>query len=182
MTDILTGEQIKAHRLALGLTQEELATALGYTGAMRRQMVYQLESGQREPTYLHANLILAMVGGYVPTALSSLLGATATLPLSPPTPIQRPEAPKRKNRTVADANAPTHMQILALWAAVNLGTARKVIGKPRSRRVFYAMHKAGLLDDDFTATDSGRDALSAYEAKHGPLDPKPLSKAHLFKH
>ena len=53
-------------RKRLGLTLEELATMLGYQGAQRRQMQYDLETGRREIRDPQRRLIEAYLSGYRP--------------------------------------------------------------------------------------------------------------------
>lgn len=69
---ILKPDQIKAIRAKLGLSQEELAEQLGYTGSYRRQKVYRLEAGAEPVDYLRANLLRAMEAGYVPVGWQGL--------------------------------------------------------------------------------------------------------------
>lgn len=77
MTDpILTGEQVRSIREALGMTQEQLATKLGYHGALRRQSISKIETGADKIDYLRGNLLLAMAAGYVPVGFDDDAGIT----------------------------------------------------------------------------------------------------------
>lgn len=62
----MTPEQMKEARLTLGLTLEDMATVLGYTGAQRRQMQYDLETGRREIREPQRRLVEAYLSGYRP--------------------------------------------------------------------------------------------------------------------
>lgn len=64
----MTPKQLIAARLELGLTLEQMATMLGYSGRNRRQMMWDLETGRggrivREP---QRRLIEAYLSGYRP--------------------------------------------------------------------------------------------------------------------
>lgn len=69
---ILTGDQVRAIRADLQLTQDQLGARLGYAGAMRRQIISKIETGERDIDYLRANLLLAMEQGYYPTGFDEL--------------------------------------------------------------------------------------------------------------
>jgi transcriptional regulator with XRE-family HTH domain len=45
------GDKLKAIRLHLGFTLEEMAAAVGKTGLSRRARVHEWETGKREPDY-----------------------------------------------------------------------------------------------------------------------------------
>jgi transcriptional regulator with XRE-family HTH domain len=62
----MTGEQMKAARLRLGLTLEEMATMLGYLGGQRRQMQHDLETERREIREPQRRLTEAYLEGYRP--------------------------------------------------------------------------------------------------------------------
>ena len=50
----------------MGLTLEQMATMLGYKGAQRRQMQYDLETGRREIREPQRRLVEAYLAGYRP--------------------------------------------------------------------------------------------------------------------
>lgn len=62
----MTGAELKTARLRLGLTLEQMATMLGYQGAQRRQMQYDLEIGRRPIREPQRRLIEAYLEGYRP--------------------------------------------------------------------------------------------------------------------
>lgn len=62
----MTGDEMKAARLRLGLTLEQMATVLGYQGAQRRQMQHDLETGRREIREPQRRLAQAYLEGYRP--------------------------------------------------------------------------------------------------------------------
>lgn len=64
--DLMTGDELKAARLRLGLTLEQMAAMLGYQGAQRRQMQYDLETGRRPIREPQRRLIEAYLEGYRP--------------------------------------------------------------------------------------------------------------------
>ena len=53
-------------RHTLGLTLEQMATMLGYQGAQRRQMQYDLETGRRVIREPQHRLVEAYLTGYRP--------------------------------------------------------------------------------------------------------------------
>lgn len=53
-------------RERLGLTLEQMATMLGYSGVQRRQMQYDLETGRREIREPQRRLMQAYIAGYRP--------------------------------------------------------------------------------------------------------------------
>lgn len=63
----MTGEAMKAARLRLGLTLEEMASMLGYQGENRRQMQYDLETERRPIREPQRRLIEAYLEGYRPS-------------------------------------------------------------------------------------------------------------------
>lgn len=66
ITGILTGDEVRAIRKELGLSQAELATELGYEGSLRRQRISRVENGHEIMNYAKANLLLAIKDGYKP--------------------------------------------------------------------------------------------------------------------
>lgn len=62
----MNGKEMKAARLALGLTLEAMATMLGYQGAQRRQMQYDLETGRKPIREPQRRLVEAYLSGYRP--------------------------------------------------------------------------------------------------------------------
>lgn len=62
----MTGPELKAARIRLGLTLEQMATMLGYQGSQRRQMQYDLETGRRPIREPQRRLIEAYLEGYRP--------------------------------------------------------------------------------------------------------------------
>lgn len=62
----MTGNELKAARLRLGLTLEQLADLLGYQGEHRRQMLYDLETERRPIREPQRRLIEAYLEGYRP--------------------------------------------------------------------------------------------------------------------
>ena len=63
MVAVLTGEEIAQARESLGLTQEELATVMGYGSKAR---VSELERGRRQPSPAASRLLEAYLAGYRP--------------------------------------------------------------------------------------------------------------------
>jgi predicted transcriptional regulator len=59
----MTPEEFRTYRLALGLTQKQLAPLLGYKHTPR---IAELESGVREPTACAVLLLRAYMSGYRP--------------------------------------------------------------------------------------------------------------------
>lgn len=66
MDDISPAEKMKQYRIALGLTLEQMATLLGYSGKQRRQMQHDLETGRREIRDPQRRLAEAYISGYRP--------------------------------------------------------------------------------------------------------------------
>jgi hypothetical protein len=62
----MTGDDMKAARLNLGLTLEQMATMLGYLGEQRRQMQHDLETGRRDIREPQRRLVEAYLKGYRP--------------------------------------------------------------------------------------------------------------------
>lgn len=62
----MTPEQMKEARQSLGLSLEQMASMLGYTGRQRRQMQYDLETGRRLIREPQRRLIRAYMDGYKP--------------------------------------------------------------------------------------------------------------------
>lgn len=62
----MTPSQLARARERLGLTLEQMATLLGYQGAHRRQMQYDLETGRREIREPQRRLVEAYLSGYKP--------------------------------------------------------------------------------------------------------------------
>lgn len=62
----MTPQQMAEARQRLGLTLEQMASMLGYVGAHRRQMQYDLETGRREIREPQRRLIQAYLEGYRP--------------------------------------------------------------------------------------------------------------------
>ena len=62
----MTPEQMARARDRLGLTLEQMATMLGYQGAQRRQMQYDLETGRRIIRDPQRRLVEAYLSGYRP--------------------------------------------------------------------------------------------------------------------
>lgn len=62
----MTPAELKAARLKLGLTLEQMATLLGYQGGQRRQMQYDLETGRRPIRGPQRRLVEAYLGGWRP--------------------------------------------------------------------------------------------------------------------
>lgn len=58
--------QLANARQKMGLTLEQMATMLGYKGAQRRQMQYDLETGRREIREPQRRLVEAYLAGYLP--------------------------------------------------------------------------------------------------------------------
>lgn len=59
-------DQLARARKRLGLSLEELAALLGYQGAHRRQMMYDLETGRRAIREPQRRLVEAYLDGYRP--------------------------------------------------------------------------------------------------------------------
>ena len=62
----MTPKQMARARERLGLTLEQMATMLGYSGVQRRQMQYDLETGRREIRGPQRRLVDAYLSGYRP--------------------------------------------------------------------------------------------------------------------
>jgi transcriptional regulator with XRE-family HTH domain len=62
----VTPKQLSEARRELGLTLEQMATMLGYSGVQRRQMQYDLESGRRDIREPQRRLVEAYLSGYRP--------------------------------------------------------------------------------------------------------------------
>lgn len=62
----MTPKQLHEARRKLGLTLEAMATMLGYQGAQRRQMMYDLETGRRAIREPQRRLVEAYLNGYRP--------------------------------------------------------------------------------------------------------------------
>lgn len=56
----------KEARLTLGLTQTQMGAMLGYQGQNVRQMVYEIEQGQKPLMPCQRRLLQAYVDGYRP--------------------------------------------------------------------------------------------------------------------
>ena len=59
-------EDVRAARLELQLSSWDMATLLGYTGNLRRDMMFQLESGRKPVREPQRRLIEAYLAGYRP--------------------------------------------------------------------------------------------------------------------
>lgn len=57
---------IKAARVKLGLTQTQMGQLLGYSGEHVRQMVYEIEQGDKPLMPCQRRLIEAYLSGYRP--------------------------------------------------------------------------------------------------------------------
>lgn len=62
----MTGAELAAARLALGLYQEELGRMLGFSGRQIKATVYRLETGERPVRDVHRRLVEAYLAGYRP--------------------------------------------------------------------------------------------------------------------
>lgn len=62
----MTPTQIRAAREKLGLTQEQMATMLGFAGVQGRQEISQLEVGARAIADARRRLVVAYLSGYRP--------------------------------------------------------------------------------------------------------------------
>lgn len=62
----MTPKKMAESRDRLGLTLEQMATMLGYSGTQRRQMQYDLETGRREIREPQRRLVEAYLAGYRP--------------------------------------------------------------------------------------------------------------------
>ena len=62
----MTPDQLARARKRLGLTLEQMAALLGYTGGQRRQMMYDLECGRRTIREPQRRLTEAYLAGYRP--------------------------------------------------------------------------------------------------------------------
>ena len=62
----MTPADLALARKRLGLTLEAMATMLGYQGAQRRQMQYDLETGRRVIRTPQRRLVEAYLAGYRP--------------------------------------------------------------------------------------------------------------------
>lgn len=63
----MTPNQMEKARRELGLTLEAMASMLGYQGAHRRQMQYDLETGRRDIREPQRRLVEAYLSGYRPS-------------------------------------------------------------------------------------------------------------------
>lgn len=66
------GERIRERRLQLGLSQADLAQAVGYTSSNRRSVVFQVESGRNDV----AASLLPVYARVLKTSIYYLLGMT----------------------------------------------------------------------------------------------------------
>lgn len=148
ITPILTGEEIKVIRLRLGLTQEQLATRLGFTGHGRRQRVSKLETDFDTIDYTRANLLLAMDDGYEPTGYEP---DGITLRQAEALWVAREEG-----------------------RATNLITTERGAGGG-FKRMLKVMVGAGMLGPRFAITEFGATILKGYEAHHKL---RPRTKSH----
>lgn len=62
----MTPEQLKAARLKLGLSLDEMADMLGYTGEHARSQAHHLETGRRTIREPQRRLMEAYLAGYRP--------------------------------------------------------------------------------------------------------------------
>lgn len=62
----MSGEEMKLARRKLGLTLEQMAAMLGYSGVQRRQMQYDLETGRKPIMDVRRRLVEAYLIGYRP--------------------------------------------------------------------------------------------------------------------
>lgn len=62
----MTPSDIKEARRKLGLSLDAMAALLGYEGAQRRQMQYDLETGRRRIREPQRRLVDAYLAGYRP--------------------------------------------------------------------------------------------------------------------
>lgn len=141
MTSILTGAQVKTMRQGMGLTQSEFAVLLGYTGRLRKMLIYKIESGRRPIDYLRANLLLAIEQGYEPVGFAA----------------------------EPDEEDLTQRQAEALWAAKNHGRADTLYTTERGsgggfRRMLREMREQGLLTSTLGPTDYGLELLADWES------------------
>lgn len=63
----MTPKQLQEARRELGLTLEQMATMLGYQGAQRRQMMWDIENGRKPLREPQRRLIEAYLSGYRPS-------------------------------------------------------------------------------------------------------------------
>jgi hypothetical protein len=63
---MVTTLDAKEARLTLGLTQTQMGQLLGYQGAHVRQMVFEIEQGQKPLMPCQRRLLQAYVDGYRP--------------------------------------------------------------------------------------------------------------------
>jgi transcriptional regulator with XRE-family HTH domain len=62
----MTPSKMAKARKDLGLTLEQMAAMLGYSGVQRRQMQYDLETGRRDIREPQRRLVEAYLAGYRP--------------------------------------------------------------------------------------------------------------------
>ena len=62
----MTPTELKEARLRLGLTLEQMATMLRFSGSGRRQHAWSLENGRRKMGDERAELVKAYLSGYRP--------------------------------------------------------------------------------------------------------------------
>jgi transcriptional regulator with XRE-family HTH domain len=62
----MTPTELREARQQLGLTLEQMATLLGYSGDQRRQMMHKLETGLRELRPAQERLVQAYLSGHRP--------------------------------------------------------------------------------------------------------------------
>lgn len=62
----MTPSELKAARLRLGLTLEQMAAMLGYQGGNLRHMQFALETGKRPIREPQRRLVVAYLAGYRP--------------------------------------------------------------------------------------------------------------------
>lgn len=63
----MTPYQIRAHRRTLGLSSQQMAEMLGYSGRNAGRHMRHIESGKRSLPPAHCRLLLAYISGYRPT-------------------------------------------------------------------------------------------------------------------
>jgi transcriptional regulator with XRE-family HTH domain len=167
MTAILTGAEVRAIRKELGMSQIELASALGYEGDYRRQRISRIELGHDTLTYAKANLLLAMREGFVPTGTPEIK--------------QKPGEDRRPHRAIV--YDPEHLPrrvISVLGDALNNGGIVR-LGNSRMRD---GLRRAGLLSSElvlerdtdrkikvFTLTELAKFTIRKIEESTGPTHP-----------
>lgn len=62
----MTGDELRAARHHLGLTQDQMAHVLGYVGAHRRGQIDDMETGYRPIRDAQRRLVQAYLDGYRP--------------------------------------------------------------------------------------------------------------------